>query len=411
MPTFMYRGVTTGGGQVRAEITAPDERAAARQLRSQGIVVQNLAVKRAGAAGGRFDPAQLPGLKLLFGGVRGKDIAVFSRQFATMIAAGLPLVQCLQTLAMQMERKRFRDIIGRVAADVEGGSTLSEGMAKFPEVFDELYVNLVHVGETGGVLDSMLSRLSTYLEKAQALRHRVQMAIVYPALVISIAVLVVAFLMIYIIPIFAGFFANAGVPLPLPTRIVIAASNILARFWYLILLAIGGIMYGIRFWYRTDSGRLTIDRLMLRAPVIGPLVRKISIARFTRTLSALLGGGVPIIDALRITARTSGNRVIENAVMAARERVTAGHTLGERLKDGGVFPPMVVQMVIVGEQTGALDNMLGKVADYYEDEVDVAVAGLTALLEPVLIVFLGIVIGGIVISIYLPIFKVVTLIK
>jgi type IV pilus assembly protein PilC len=409
MPNFTYRGVTAGGGQVRAEITAPDERAAARQLRSQGIVVQNIAVKR-GAAGG-FSFGEIPGLKGLIGGVRGKDISVFSRQFATMIAAGLPLVQCLQTLGMQMERKRFQDIIAKVAYDVESGSTLSDALGRFPRVFDELYVNLVHVGETGGVLDSMLSRLSTYLEKAQALKHRVQMAIVYPILVMTIAVLVVAFLMIFIIPIFAAFFKNAGVPLPLPTRIVIAASNGVVKYWYVILLVWGGAMYGFRMWYRTEAGRLAVDRFFLRAPIFGPLVRKISIARFTRTLSALLGGGVPIIDALRITAKTAGNRVVENSVMAARERVMAGQTLGDRLKEGGVFPPMVVQMVIVGEQTGALDNMLAKVADYYEDEVDVAVSGLTALLEPLLIVFLGVVIGGIVIAIYLPIFKVVTLVK
>jgi type IV pilus assembly protein PilC len=409
MPNYTYRGVTAGGGQVRAEITASDERAAARQLRSQGIVVQNIAVKR--GVSGKLSLGDLPGLNTLLGGVRGKDISVFSRQFATMIAAGLPLVQCLQTLGMQMERKHFQDIIAKVASDVESGSTLSDALGRFPRVFDELYVNLVHVGETGGVLDSMLSRLSTYLEKAQALKHRVQMAVVYPILVMTIAVLVVAFLMIFIIPIFSAFFANAGVPLPLPTRIVIAVSNGVTKYWYVILLAWVGIAYGFRAWYRTEAGRLAVDRFLLRAPIFGPLVRKIAIARFTRTLSALLGGGVPIIDALRITAKTAGNRVVENAVMAARERVMAGQTLGERLKDSGVFPPMVVQMVIVGEQTGALDNMLAKVADYYEDEVDVAVSGLTSLLEPLLIVFLGVVIGGIVIAIYLPIFKVVTLVK
>jgi type IV pilus assembly protein PilC len=409
MPNFTYRGITASGGQVRAEITAPDERAAARQLRSQGIVVQNIAAKRGASAG--IELSELPGIKGLVGGVRGKDVSLFSRQFATMIAAGLPLVQCLQTLGLQMERKRFQDIIAKVASDVESGSTLSDALGRFPRVFDELYVNLVHVGETGGVLDSMLSRLSTYLEKAQALRHRVQMAIVYPALVITIAVLVVAFLMVFIIPIFATFFNNAGVPLPLPTRIVIAVSNAVAGYWYVILILWGAGVYGFRAWYRTEAGRLAVDRFLLRAPIFGPLVRKIAIARFTRTLSALLGGGVPIIDALRITAKTAGNRVVENAVMEARERVMAGHTLGERLKDSKVFPPMVVQMVIVGEQTGALDNMLAKVADYYEDEVDVAVAGLTSLLEPLLIVFLGIVIGGIVIAIYLPIFKVVSLVK
>ena len=409
MPTFTYRGVNAAGGQIRAEISAADERTAARQLRSQGIIVQTLAVKRAPAVG--FSLAQLPLLSSFLGGVRSKDVAVFSRQFATMIAAGLPLVQCLQTLGLQVERKPFQEIIGKVAADVESGSTLSEGMARFPNVFNELYVNLVHVGETGGVLDSMLARLSTYLEKAQALRHRVQMAVIYPALVILVAILVVTFLMIFVIPIFAAFFTKAGVPLPLPTRIVVGMSNAIANYWYLILAAIVGIILGFRAWYRTESGRLAVDSALLRAPIFGPLMRKIAVARFTRTLSALLGGGVPIIDALRITAKTAGNRVVENAVMEARERVMAGQTLGERLRDSKVFPPMVVQMVVVGEQTGALDNMLGKVADYYEDEVDVAVAGLTALLEPILIVFLGVVVGGIVIAIYLPIFQVVTLIK
>ena len=409
MPNFTYRGVTAGGGHVRAEITATDERAAARQLRSQGIVVQNITAKR--GAGGKIDLADLPGLKALLGGIRSKDVSLFSRQFATMIAAGLPLVQCLQTLGVQMERKRFQEIIAKVAYDVEAGSTLSDALGKFPRVFDELYVNLVQVGETGGVLDSMLARLSTYLEKADALKRRVQMAVVYPILVMAIALLVVAFLMVFIIPIFSAYFQNAGVPLPLPTRIVIAVSNGVARYWYVILLLSAVLAYALRAWHRTEAGRLAVDRFLLRAPIFGPLVRKISIARFTRTLSALLGGGVPIIDALRITAKTAGNRVVENAVMAAREQVMAGHTLGERLKDSGAFPPMVIQMVIVGEQTGALDNMLAKVADYYEDEVDVAVAGLTSLLEPILIVFLGVVIGGIVIAIYLPIFKSVTLIK
>ena len=409
MPTFTYRGVNAAGGQIRAEISAADERTAARQLRSQGIIVQTLAVKRAPAVG--FSLAQLPLLSSFLGGVRSKDVAVFSRQFATMIAAGLPLVQCLQTLGLQVERKPFQEIIGKVAADVESGSTLSEAMGRFPNVFNELYVNLVHVGETGGVLDSMLARLSTYLEKAQALRHRVQMAVIYPALVILVAILVVTFLMIFVIPIFAAFFTKAGVPLPLPTRIVVGMSNAIANYWYLILAAIVGIILGFRAWYRTESGRLAVDSALLRAPIFGPLMRKIAVARFTRTLSALLGGGVPIIDALRITAKTAGNRVVENAVMVARERVMAGQTLGERLRDSKVFPPMVVQMVVVGEQTGALDNMLGKVADYYEDEVDVAVAGLTSLLEPILIVFLGVVVGGIVIAIYLPIFQVVTLIK
>lgn len=400
MATFVYRGVKAAGGQVRGEVQAPDARAAARQLRLQRITVTNLAPKAAA------QPFTLPFL----GGVSTKDISLFTRQFSTMIAAGLPLVQCLQALGAQAERKRFQEIIARIASDVEGGATLSEAIGRHPRVFNELYVNLVHVGEIGGVLDTMLARLAIYLEKAAALRHRVQMAMIYPILVMTVAILVVAFLLMFVIPIFADFYVKAGVPLPLPTRIVMGLSNSLLSFWWLALLGIIGGILLFRYWYRTDAGRTAVDAFLLRAPIFGPLIRKISVARFTRTLSALLGGGVPIIDALRITAKTAGNRIIENAVMAARERVTAGQTLAEPLKTSGVFPPMVIQMITVGEQTGALDNMLAKVADYYEDEVDVAVSGLTALMEPILIVFLGVVIGGIVIAIYLPIFQIVTLI-
>lgn len=412
MPTYSYKGITAAGGTVTAEITAPDERAAARQLRSQGITVQSLAAKRAAAAAG-LNLGALPLVGSLFGGVKTKDISVFTRQFATMIAAGLPLVQCLQALAQQAERKRFSDIISAIAASVEGGSTLSEAMARFPKVFDELFVNLVHVGEIGGVLDAMLARLAIYMEKADALKHRVRMAMVYPILVITVAIGVVAFLLVFVIPIFAAFFEKGGVPLPLPTRIVLQMSNFITSgtgALTLLLVFVGGPL-GFRWWYGTEAGRLTVDRFLLRAPIFGVLLRKIAVARFTRTLSALISGGVPILDALRITAKTAGNRVVENAVMEARDRVTAGQTLAEPLRNSKVFPAMVIQMVAVGEQTGALDNMLAKVADYYEDEVDVAVSGLTALLEPLLIVFLGIVVGGIVISMYLPIFQIVTLVK
>lgn len=410
MPTYTYKGMNASGGTVTAEVTAPDERAAARQLRSQGITVQSLAAKRA-AAGGGFSLASLPVIGSFFGGVKTKDISVFTRQFATMISAGLPLVQCLQALALQAERKRFSEIISQIAASVEGGSTLSEALARFPRVFDDLFVNLVHVGEIGGVLDAMLARLAIYMEKADALKHRVQMAMVYPILVITVAIGVVTFLLIFVIPIFAGFFEKAGVPLPLPTKIVLLLSNTLITYWYLFIGGALGIFFLFRWWYRTEAGRLTVDRFLLRAPIFGVLLRKIAVARFTRTLSALISGGVPILDALRITAKTAGNRIVENAVMEARDRVTAGQTLAEPLRNSKVFPAMVTQMVAVGEQTGALDNMLAKVADYYEDEVDVAVSGLTALLEPILIVFLGIVVGGIVIAMYLPIFQVVTLVK
>jgi type IV pilus assembly protein PilC len=409
MPTFAYRGITARGGQVSAEITAPDERTAARQLRSQGITVQSLTTKRAVGAG--VGVARLPVIGRFFGRVRSKDLSVFTRQFATMISAGLPLVQCLQALGLQAERKPFQDIIARVAADVEAGSTLSEAMARHPRVFDELYVNLVHVGEIGGVLDTMLARLAVYLEKADALRHRVQMAMAYPILVLVVAVLVVTGLLIFVVPIFASFFAQSGAPLPGPTRMVIAFSNFIRDFWWVVIAAALGIYFGFRAWYRTDAGRAAVDRFLLRVPIFGPLLRKIAVARFTRTLSALIIGGVPILDALRITAKTAGNRIVELAVLESRERVAAGQTLAEPLRNSKVFPAMVIQMVSVGEQTGALDNMLAKVADYYEDEVDVAVAGLTALIEPIMIVFLGIVVGGIVIAMYLPIFKLVTIIK
>jgi type IV pilus assembly protein PilC len=407
MPTFSYKGVKADGGTVTAEITAADERTAARQLRSQGITVQSLATKK--AAGGGFE---IPFIGGLLGGVRSKDVSVFTRQFATMISAGLPLVQCLQALGQQAERKRFQEIIAKVAGDVESGSTLSEAMARHPKIFDELYVNLVHVGEIGGVLDSMLARLAIYMEKSDALKHRVRTAMVYPILVITVAIGVVTFLLIFIIPIFTKFYDQAGVPLPPPTQFVVSLSRFISG-WGGIGLLIGAIASGFlfRMWYRTDQGRVTVDRFLLRAPIFGVLLRKIAVARFTRTLSALISGGVPILDALRITAKTAGNRIVELAVLEARERVTAGQTLGEPLRQSKVFPAMVVQMVQVGEQTGRLDDMLSKVADYYEDEVDVAVSGLTALLEPIMIVFLGIVVGGIVISMYLPIFQVITLVK
>jgi type IV pilus assembly protein PilC len=409
MPTFTYKGMKSDGGAVAAEITAADERAAARQLRSQGITVQSLAAKRGAAAG--IDLSSVPVVGSLMSGIRSKDVSVFTRQFATMISAGLPLVQCLQALGQQAERKAFQDVIARIAGDVEGGATLSEAMARHPRVFDELYVNLVHVGEIGGVLDSMLARLAVYMEKSDALKHRVRTAMVYPILVISVAIGVVAFLLVFIIPIFTKFYDQAGVPLPPPTQFVVSMSRFLVGYWWGVIGAAVGGFLAFRAWYRTDQGRVTVDRFVLRAPIFGVLIRKIAVARFTRTLSALISGGVPILDALRITAKTAGNRIVENAVMDARERVTAGQTLAEPLRQSRVFPAMVVQMISVGEQTGSLDNMLSKVADYYEDEVDVAVSGLTALLEPIMIVFLGVVVGGIVISMYLPIFQVITLVK
>jgi type IV pilus assembly protein PilC len=411
MPTFTYRGVRADGGRVTADITAADERTAARQLRSQGIAVQAIGPARGTGERRGFDLANLPGVGWLFGAVRSKDVAVFSRQFATMIAAGLPLVQCLRALALEAERERLRHVINRVAEDVEAGITLSEAMGRHPRVFDNMYVSLVHVGEIGGVLDTILTRLSTYLEKSVALRRKVKMALIYPSVVVMVAVLVVTFILAFVIPVFAGVYEKAKVPLPALTRMVIFMSDILRGYFLIVLAVLVGMIFAVRAYYRTESGRLTIDRLMLKLPVFGLLIRKIAVTRFARTLSLLVGAGVPILDALQITARTAGNRVVENAIMAARTSITAGQTVSAPLRESGVFPAMVVQMISVGEQTGALETMLGKVADYYDEEVDATVAGLTSLLEPVLIVVLGVVVGGIVVAMYLPIFKLVTVIK
>jgi type IV pilus assembly protein PilC len=399
---FVYRGVAAGGAQVSGELEAQDPRGAARQLRDRQIRVITVAPKRESA------------LKVSFrlgGGVKGKHITVFSRQFSTMISAGLPLVQCLESLATQAESKHFGDIITKIADDVKGGTTLSDAMRKHPKVFNELYVNLVKVGETGGVLDTVLNRLSGYLEKAMALKRKVRMALMYPATVMIVAVVVVIFILTFVIPVFAGVYKKMGAELPLPTQIVLLLSDLILGWWYLVLAAMIGVVFLLRAYYKTGSGKLQVHRLLLRLPVLGPLVRKIAVARFTRTLGVLLGSGVPILDGLAITAKTAGNKVVENAVIAARTSITAGQTVAAPLKESGVFPPMVIQMVSVGEQTGAMESMLSKVADYYEEEVDTAVAGLTSLLEPVLIVFLGVVVGGIVISMYLPIFKLITVIK
>ena len=404
MPMFVYRGVAAGGAQVTGELEAQDPRGAARQLRDRQIRVITVAPKREAALK----------VKARFGfgrGVKGKHITVFSRQFSTMISAGLPLVQCLEALATQAESKRFGEIITKIADDVKGGSTLSDAMRKHPKAFNELYVNLVKVGETGGVLDTVLNRLSGYLEKAMALRHKVRMAMLYPATVFFVAVGVVLFILTFVIPIFAGVYAKMGAELPVPTQIVMWLSNVIRRYFLLVLAGFVGLVFLFRAYYKTESGKLLIHRLLLRVPVLGPLMRKIAVARFTRTLSVLIGSGVPILDGLAITAKTAGNKVVENAVMAARTSITAGQTVSAPLKESGVFPPMVIQMVSVGEQTGAMESMLSKVADYYEEEVDTAVAGLTSLLEPVLIVILGVVVGGIVIAMYLPIFKLITVIK
>jgi type IV pilus assembly protein PilC len=333
-----------------------------------------------------------------------KNLAVFTRQFSVMIDAGLPLVQCLDILGTQEEDKNFAAVILQVRTDVEAGASLADAMKKHPKTFDALYSNMIAAGEAGGILDGILKRLATYIEKAVKLKNQVKSAMVYPIAVIVIAAIVVAAILWKVIPTFAELFAGLGAELPLPTRIVIAASNFLVRFMPFIVMAIAAAGYAFKRYYATEKGRYTVDATMLKLPIMGPLLRKIAVARFCRTMATLLASGVPILDGLDITARTSGNAIIEEGILTTRKSIERGETIAAPLKQTAVFPPMVVQMIGVGEATGALDTMLSKIADFYEEEVDTAVAGMLTLLEPVMIAFLGGLVGGIVIAMYLPIF-------
>jgi len=344
-----------------------------------------------------------------FGGsVKAKELAVFTRQFSVMIDAGLPLVQCLEILASQQENKLFQKVLTGTRAAVEGGSNLSAAMKQYPKVFDPLYSNMVEAGETGGILDTILQRLSTYIEKNVKLKAAVKSALIYPIGVISIAAGVITLLLWKVVPIFATLFAGLGVDLPLPTKIVIGLSNFVGSIFGL-LIVVGGAagIFGMKIWYGTPQGRYLIDSAVLKLPVLGILMRKIAVARFTRTLGTLISSGVPILEGLDITARTSGNAVVEKALFQVRKALEEGKSLTEPLKDSAVFPGMVTQMIAVGEQTGAMDAMLQKIADFYEDEVDSAVKDLLTALEPIMIVFLGVVVGGVVISMYLPLFTLI----
>jgi type IV pilus assembly protein PilC len=396
MPTFEWKG-RGRAGETAGVLVADTKDAVIATLRRQQIVVT--AVKEKGKE------LALP----KFGGkVPPQLVAIFTRQFSVMIDAGLPLVQCLEILGSQQEHKVFKRALIQIRQDVESGSNLADSMRKHPKIFNDLFTNMVAAGEAGGILDTILQRLSTYIEKAVKLNSQVKSAMIYPVAVISIACIVVAIILWKVIPVFASLFTSLGATLPLPTRVVIALSNFIAGFWWLIALVIGGIIYSVRRYHETYKGRRVIDGLLLRIPVLGLLLRKIAVARFCRTLSTLTSSGVPILDGLTITARTAGNAIIEDAIMATRKSVEEGKTISEPLGDTDVFPSMVVQMIAVGEQTGALDTMLSKIADFYEDEVDVAVAGLMKLLEPVLIAFLGVAIGGIVIAMYMPMFTLIS---
>src|SRR5712692_6406898 len=399
MAVFTYSGRGTGG-TMTGEIEAPDRTSAVGELRKRAILVTKIQ-ERAGSK----SPSKAGGK------VKDKEMAIFTRQFSTMIDAGLPLVQCLNILAEQSESKNLRDVTGRVARSVEQGSTLADSLRRHPRAFDDLFTNMVEVGESGGILDVVFQRLAAYIEKAAALKRKVKGAMIYPASIISVAFLVVIFMLTFVIPTFTKMFKDLGADLPLPTQVVVWFSDFVRSYILFIFAGVIGCFSALRAYYRTERGRSTIDALMLKLPVIGTLIRKVAVARFTRTLGTLVSSGVPILEGLRITARTAGNRVVEKAVMQCRAAVTAGKTLAEPLKASGVFPPMVIQMISVGEQTGALDAMLSKIADFYDDEVDTAVSSMTALLEPIMIVVLGVLIGGLVVAMYLPIFKLVTLVK
>lgn len=395
MPSFVWKGRTRTGAFQEGILLADNRDAAVATLRRQQIRVTSLRQK------GR----EIPLLPKLPTKINTKRLAIFTRQFSVMLDAGLPLVQCLEILGEQEEHKKFRDIIQNVRGDVESGSSLSEAMGKHPAAFDDLYVAMVAAGEAGGILDIILQRLSVYLEKVYKLKNQIKTALIYPTMVVVIAIAVVYVILWKVIPVFTQLYAGFGTELPFLTRIIVSASNFVGRFGILLILGLIFAYFAIRAWHKTHRGKRVIDGLLLKMPVIGELLRKIAVARFSRTLSTLTASGVPILDGLEITARTSGNAIIEDAIMAVRRSVEEGKTLAGPLRETKVFPPMVVQMIHVGEQTGALDQMLSKIADFYEDEVDTAVQGLVKLLEPIMIVFLGVIIGTIVTAMYLPLYQ------
>jgi type IV pilus assembly protein PilC len=397
MPVFTYRGTNKTGATVQGERTAGTKAEVKATLQREQINVSKLSEK-----GKEFN------IPSFGGGVDSKELAIFTRQFSVMIDAGLPLVQCLEILAGQQENITFQKILNGVRGSVEGGATLSASMKQFEKVFDPLYYNMVEAGETGGILDTILQRLSSYIEKNVKLKRAVQSAMIYPAAVLGIAGGVIILLLWKVVPIFTQLFNGLGVDLPLPTRIVIMLSNFVGSIYGLIIaMFFAGGVFALKSWYGTPQGRMAIDTVILKIPLIGPLMRKIAVARFTRTLGTLISSGVPILEGLDITARTSGNAVIERAITQTRKAVEAGRSLVDPLKDTGVFPGMVTQMIGVGEQTGAMDAMLQKIADFYEDEVDAAVKDLLTAMEPIMIVVLGVVVGGIVISMYLPLFSLI----
>ncbi len=396
MPEFVWKARTTAGNVLSGEMEEVNEAVVLTKLRRMNYT--DIKVKKKPkdlfANIGFFQPK-----------VSTKDVVIFTRQFATMIDAGLPLVQCLEILASQQENATFKKMLAAIKSEVEGGSTFADALKAHPKVFDDLFVNLVHAGETGGILDTILRRLAVFLEKSEALKRKVKGAMVYPAVVVTIAIGVVAILLVFVIPVFAQMFEGAGQKLPGPTLMVMAMSDFLRNYIVHLVVCIGILSYAFRWYRNTAQGRILMDRIALRIPAIGILLKKVAVARFCSTLGTMISSGVPILDALEITAKTAGNRIIENAIMNTRTAIAEGRTIAEPLMETGIFPGMVVRMIAVGEATGALDAMLAKISEFYDEEVDAAVQSLTQLLEPMMIVFLGGVCGGMVIAMYLPVFS------
>ena len=394
MPTFTYKS-RVRGKMKSGEVEAEDEKSAISKLKQQNIRVTT--VKKKGGESALFGPKVHK--------ITTRDVVIFTRQFSTMVDAGLPLVQCLDILGKQSDNPTFGETILKVKENIEIGNNLSESMRKFPHIWDSLYCNLVEAGEIGGILDVIFRRLAEYIEKAESLKKKVKAAMVYPGAIITVAFVVVSFLMVFVIPAFAEMFSGGGQELPGPTQIVMDVSSFFQNQWWVMILGGGTFLFVFKKVYATERGNIEIDRIALKLPVFGMLIRKVSVAKFTRTLGTLISSGVPLIEGLDICARTSGNKIVEIAVFKTIEAIKEGETIAAPLSREDVFPPMVIQMIDVGEASGSLDKMLSKIADFYDEEVDAAVDGLTALLEPMLMVFLGIIVGFIVVAMYLPIFK------
>ena len=396
MPVFLWEGTTRKDEVKKGEMEAADEAAVRALLRRQGFKSIEVRTKPKDLA--EYVP-------FLAGRVKEKDVVVFCRIFSTMINAGLPLIQCLDLLAQQEQNKAFAKIIRSIKEDIEGGTSLTDALKKYPKVFDDLFVNLIAAGEAGGILDVILQRLSNYLEKAMKLKARVKSAMTYPIAVLVISFAVVALLLIKVIPVFKSMFEGMGGQLPGPTQMLITASEFAQSYWWIILALIIGAVFAFNRFYATKKGRWAIDSAILKAPIFGPLLKKVAVAKFSRTMATMMSSGVPILEGLSIVSKTSGNVVVEDALLKTRQSISEGRSIAEPLSETKIFPPMVVQMISVGEATGALDSMLNKVADFYDDEVDAAVEAMTSLLEPVMMVFLGGIVGGMIIAMYLPIFK------